>query len=203
MIAGIFLATIAFLTPERAALSVYYPAGKAVVTKANVARDYAVVLTHGGTIEGQRDNTPVLVQRFRFGWQAVALIDAPCQIRARGVPPAVAEKLAVGVRTASHDTECTSLTTDRGPQADIVAIRALARGPLVPFVAVSGRYGYAQWYGGGGGAWFFVKRGATWKYLTGGGGAMNADEVARYGVPKSAARVFGLAKSGAVGAPHF
>ncbi len=203
MIASVLVAAIVFSTPQAAALSIYYPRAAAVVTKATVVGDDAVVLTRGGTIEGQRDSTPVLLQRFLFGWQSIALLNAPCQIRARGIPPAVATKLAVGVGTATHDTECTNLTIDRGPTADVVAIRAITRGPLIPFVAVSGRYGYAEWYGGGGGQSFYVKRGKTWKYLTGGGGAMNAVEVARYGVPKSAACVFGLAKSGCVGAPHF
>jgi hypothetical protein len=203
MIASVLVAAIVFSTPQAAALSIYFPRGAAVVTKATVARDYAIVLTRGGTIEGQLDSTPVLLQRFPFGWQPIALINAACQIRARGVPSAVAAKLAIGVRTGTHDTECNDLTTDRGSAADVVAIRAIARGPLIPFVAVSGRYGYAEWYGGGGGQSFYVKRGKTWKYLTGGGGAMNALEVARYGVPKAAACVFGLAKSGCVGAPHF
>jgi hypothetical protein len=60
------------------------------------------------------------------------------------------------------------------------------RGPFHTTILYDGDYALVQWSGthsGGQGA--FRRRGGRWCVLVNGGGAMNAGELARYGVPRA------------------
>ncbi|MDB5043774.1 MAG: hypothetical protein JWN27_4500 [Candidatus Eremiobacteraeota bacterium] len=59
------------------------------------------------------------------------------------------------------------------------------RGPFHTDLVVDGRYAMAAWHGthsGGEGA--FERRSGRWCVLTNGGGALNVDELVRFGVPR-------------------
>jgi hypothetical protein len=204
MIAAAFLAaSFNFAaTPERAATNVSFPSGRArVVSTVRVGR-YAVVVMRGATIEVSVDRSAILLEHFSFGWQPLLLVDAPCQIVGRnGITKAQALLLARDIPPPSDPPNCTNGAGDRGPQADVEAIRRLAtaRG-FVPFAAVSGDYGFLSWYGPGGGEQFFKRVHGRWHTIMNGGGAVSARDAAMMGVPRSASRVFGLPES--FGAPR-
>ena len=103
-------------------------------------------------------------------------------------------RLGAGVPNAGGiDARCGSARHDVGAAADIDAVRHIANGPLVPFVAISCAYGFASWYAAGGGEEFFKKQQRVWKRIGGGGGAVSAPEArAMYGIPESAIRAFGI-----------
>jgi hypothetical protein len=180
-------------TPQRAALDVFGP--RATVTRTNIAGPYAIVFTSGGSIEEQPDHTPLLLKHFSFGWQPLHFVDALCDLEGDAISPVERKRLRVGVVDRPRREKCSGQGRDIGSAADVEAIRRLSDGPLTPYVAVSGDYGFLSWYGAGGGEDLFKRNGRAWKLIVGGGGAFTQAEARSYGVPTSAARVFGLPAS--------
>ena len=73
--------------------------------------------------------------------------------------------------------------------------RRIAPGPITPFAAVSGGYGFAAWYGAGGGEVLYERRTGAWHPLPTGDAALSVREAVALGVPRAAARAFGLPAS--------
>ena len=178
------------LTPQAAVKHVLYaPAGeKLQIQRTNTRGDYAVVVSRNGQIEGAPAG-PILLERFPFGWQALA-IAGRCALQARGMSSATVDALLAGVPApqAPSDKCAPGEWRDVGPTGDVIAVRRQIDGPLVPFVRVVGNYAIGTWYGAGGGENVFGKLpGNTWVFFVGGGGALRVTDLVQRGVPDSVA----------------
>lgn len=203
MLTSFLLATVvqaSALTPNLAALHAIYvdPKKPAIVKRVNVAGAYATVLTTGGRIEGELVTTPILVERFPFGWQALVLLEARCDLDAFAFGTTMTDALMRGLPKLEDDRPCHGprFLRDAGPPRDIATIRQMMRGPLVPSVVVSRDWAMGEWYGGGGGQSLYRKRNGRWQFVIGGGGALGADYMRKFGVPRSdwcAFRIFDAA----------
>jgi hypothetical protein len=188
MIESLLLAVATFAsTPEQAALDVFGSHRASVqIVRSRVVGNFALVQTQGGKLEGAFVTNPTLLQHFTFGWQAIS--GDRCALTR--VPKADAEALTRGFSFAPADRVCPAPDDrDVGSPDDIAAVRKLMRGPFVPYVRISGSYALGEWYGAGGGQWIYRKRNGRWMFLTGGGGAMNAEELQKYGIPAADAHV--------------
>ncbi len=153
----------------------------------NRSGDYATVLVRGAILEGSSiDNAAILVKRFPFGWQNLALLNERCNLPELGVAPSIRAALLRGMPAPRGSADCGSHQGDRGPTADVVAVRKIMRGPLTPTVRVVGDFAVGEWYGGGGGESVFERSGSTWKLILAGGGSHDISELARKGVPVGA-----------------
>ena len=180
-------------TPQQAALrAVGSPPQKAIVRRVNITGRYAAVLTSGGIMEGAPVKAPVLVKRFPAGWQAVEVLNFRCRLVTQVASGAVRRTLMIGMPSMQSDPACPGEPHDSGPTADVVEVRRLMGGPLVPFVTVSGDWTLGEWYGAGGGEDLFHRVGRNWRVVAGGGGAMGVHEMKKYGVPRSVWCVFGI-----------
>ncbi len=155
-----------------------------IVRRTNRDGRYAVVLTGGGLMESAPVTAPILVERFSFGWQAIDLVSSQCQLEAYGVSPDATAILLRGMPVSRNQLDCKP-ARDSGPPAEVEAVRSLMRGPLVPYVAVSGDWALGEWYGAGGGQSLYHRTSGGWKLVTSGGGALGTDGVRAYGVPSS------------------
>jgi len=201
MVAAVYL-VVAFLTsyqnysptPQQAAIrAVYYPhSGQARIVRANVVGNFAVVLTRGGTMEGSPVREAILVERFSFGWQPLQLVDSDCSLDRRAINVSGKRLLMLGMPKPQGNGPCPDFGRDAGPRADVEAVRKQIRGPLIPSVAVAGKYALASWYGGGGGEWLFRRDRGRWRWIFGGGGALGVQDVRQYGVPQSAWCALGI-----------
>ena len=185
------LATVAMTTfaatPQAAALrAVYNTHAVPFVQRINVAGRYATVLVGAGMMEGSAVSSPILVKRFPFGWQPLALLSQSCDLYGQVPDKKIAAALMTDMPEVKIEQRLCPSTADTGPVNDIAAIRKSMRGPLVPYVAVSGNWASAQWYGAGGGQSIFNRRRGTWKLVAGGGGALGIGDMPNLGVPQSA-----------------
>jgi len=153
---------------------------------------WATVLIAGGYMEGSLVTSPILVEHFSFGWQALELLNFRSRLDAHQLAGETQASLMRGMPKMTNDLPCRGACRDSGSQRDIDAVRIQIRGPLVPAVVVSGDYALGQWYGGGGGETLFKKDGEIWHQLTHGGGAMSTYQMKEYHVPKSAWCPFGV-----------
>lgn len=171
-------------TPQRAAIAAAsFGAKKPVVVRVNLVGRYAAVLIRGAVMEGSAIRSPILVQRFSFGWQALDLLNFRCRLAAHGFPPALQDRLMQGMPKPRDDRPCSGQPRDAGPAAEVQAVRALMRGPLVPYVIVSRHWALGEWYGGGGGQEFYRRERGVWHRVAGGGGAIDFATVRALGVP--------------------
>jgi hypothetical protein len=100
----------------------------------------------------------------------------------------------VPARRDPNDGPCSELV-DRGPAADVAAVRSAYRDPfVVPWVRVSGDYALLEWTLPGGGEQFYARRATGWKRIAGGGGAMMVRDLRSYGAP--------IANACALAPPH-
>jgi hypothetical protein len=190
------LAVMACLaSPCAAATEVATPAH--VIAAAYPYGSVRTVAVHGNVavaridvrIEGEPYNGEMLLQRYPFGWQMIAIGSpgiAPCALAARGVDKPAQSAFASEIGLAANSAEvCGWLPVDIGPANDVVAVRALqsAAKSLIPRVHVVDGYAMSDWYGGGGGEDVFAKRDGTWHRIAGGGGAYDTTELVRVGVP--------------------
>ncbi len=151
---------------------------------------YALVLTEGGTLEGQPASDPLLVKQFGFGWQAIASVSNRCDLREFDIGRDAERTLLHGMPLPEeHDGACAK-SADRGDDADVERVRSLMQGPLTPEVLVSGLYALGTWSGAGGGVSLFRKRGENWSWIGGTGGYLIVDEMIAKGVPKKNACAF-------------
>lgn len=181
-------------TPQSAALGAMYsdPKKPAVVVRANVVGNYAIVLTRGGRIEGEPVTEAILVEHVAFGWQPLALLDGQCTLDAQQLGSKREGDLMAGMPSLKNDRPCRGAFKDAGPAADIESVRRLMPGPLVPYVLISGDWAKGEWYGAGGGDALYHKRGDTWTLIENGGGAIGVDYMKKYGVPQSAWCALGI-----------
>jgi hypothetical protein len=181
-------------TPQRAAIqTIDFGLKKPpVVRRVNIVGRYATVLTSGGRMEGSPVTDPILVQHFSFGWQPLALLNGSCSFNAYHFAANTAAQLLRGMPQPQNEPRCLGALKDAGPAADVEAVRRQMRGPLVPYVVVSGKWAMGEWYGGGGGENLFRRENGRWRFVGGGGGAMGVSEMRRYGVPQSDWCKFGI-----------
>jgi hypothetical protein len=183
-------------TPQSAALGAMYadPKKPPIVKRINVAGVYATVLTNGGRIEGEFVTDTILVRRFSFGWQPLEILNSRCDLEALRFGADVEDELMHGMPKPKDDRPCkgSGFLKDAGPRDDVEAVRQLMRGPLVPYVVVSGDWAMGEWYGAGGGEALYQKRSGRWHVVEDGGGAMGVDYMRKYGVPQSDWCKFGI-----------
>lgn len=165
----------------------------AVVARVNVVGPYAAVLVKGGIMEGDPVTFAILVERFSFGWQALDALNFQCNLDAHLFGQSTETSLMQGMPQPKDDRPCkVELLRDAGPRDDVEAVRRMMRGPLIPYVVVSGDWAKGEWYGGGGGESLFQKRDGRWHLVESGGGAMGVDYMIKYGVPQSDWCKFGI-----------
>lgn len=174
-------------TPQATALGVLFPRTGVTVVRVNIAGNYATVLTRGAVMEGAPLKGALLLEHFSFGWQTLTLLDY-CHV-GKGFSARDWALLMQGMPEAKGNRECFT-PSDSGPQSDVEAVRLLMRGPLIPDVVVCGEYAMGEWYGAGGGQSLYRRDEHGWKLVTTWGGAINASELERFGVPRNAACVF-------------
>lgn len=181
-------------TPQQAAIAVGDIGLKKppVVTRINLVGAYAMVLTRGAAVEGHSVTSPILVERFSFGWQALEIVNFRCSLDVHALGAHVDARLMQSMPTPQDDRPCRGLYKDAGPRTDVLAVRKKMRGPLIPSVVVSGDWALGEWYGGGGGQSLYRKRNEAWALVTSVGGAMGIAEMLHYGVPRSAWCAFGI-----------
>lgn len=179
-------------TPQRAAVQIvsFEVKRRAIVRRVNRYGAYAAVLTEGGSMEGSAVTAPILVEHFSFGWQPLDLLNFRCRLEGHELGAKANAVLMRGMPAPLDDRACTEKDVDVGPRSDVAAVRALMRGPLIPFVDVWRDWAYGDWYGGGGGGAIFHKRHGSWGLVRSGGGAMGVWEMRRFGVPQAAWCVF-------------
>lgn len=201
MIALVLAAVVSFAsTPQQAALRTVYAAERAkiVVERTNVVGKYATVLVSGGTAPGEEQPSAILVERFSFGWQPIDYLNVRSRLDAQELGDAVARALMAGMPKMAEGRPCTGACTDEGRLADIEAIRTQMDGKgFIPWVVISGDYGFSLWYDQGGGNALFKKTDGRWHLIRSGGGAMDAGILRAFGVPESALCPFGVKKCGA------
>jgi hypothetical protein len=174
-------------TPRAAAIRYLRPGTNFRIAGIESAGRFAVVRFSGALMEGDPAwHGDLLIERFPFGWQVVDTVEDAC-LRERGVTPAELAALAgryVPARRAPKDQPCADLV-DRGPIADVVAVRNAVRslGELIPYVRVSGDYALVEWTLPGGGQAFYGRRNGRWSRLGGGGGFTNVEGVHAIGAP--------------------
>jgi hypothetical protein len=173
-------------SPEAAARRYLAPGKSFRIVGTEVAGRFAVVRFTGALMESETNwSDDLLIERFPFGWQVVDTIRDAC-LRERGATPAELAKLEgqyVPARRDPKDGPCSELV-DRGPAADVAAVRSAYRDPfVVPWVRVSGDYALLEWTLPGGGEQFYARRETGWKRLAGGGGVFMARDLHRYGAP--------------------
>lgn len=175
-------------TPQQAALrAVGSPPLKAIVKRINIAGPYAAVLTGGGIMEGDAVRVPILVKRFAFGWQPLEYLNTRCRLATQVPSAAMRRTLMAGMPALQNDAPCRGEPHDSGPAADVTALRRLMDGPLVPSVVVSGNWALGSWYGAGGGEQLYHRLNGRWRFIAGGGGAMNVEDLLAHGVLRSTA----------------
>jgi hypothetical protein len=140
------------------------------ITKVTVTGNEAVVAFENGHIESTAMNGELVLRRFDFGWQTVA-------VRAPGI----------------HPPACTA---DSGDPAAVTAVRrellSHQQEAIGPVVVQSG-YALVHWWGNGGGEDAYEHRGTEWHRISGGGGTLTARELESSGVPNAIAeRLFTL-----------
>ena len=173
-------------TAREAALHYLVPGRGFRVLSARVAGRFAIVRFADALMEGNPHWADGLViERFPFGWQVVDILRRAC-LGARGATRAEIAALGASNLPAYRDATghpCSDWT-DRGPHADVVAVRSLYREPFtVPFVRVVGDYALLEWTLPGGGEAAVIRRAGRWRIVASGGGAMNAATLHSYGVP--------------------
>jgi hypothetical protein len=180
-------------TPQDAAINaLYFRSQKsAAVVRVNRSGEYAAVLVSGGRLEGSLVDAPILVRHFSFGWQALDLLNFGCRLDSHALEPQVETALMHGMPKPTNDRPCRGLK-DTGLPTEIEAVRQLMRGPLVPYVVVSGNWAIGEWYGGGGGESLYQKRNGEWVLVESSGGAMGVSNARTYGVPQSDWCNFGI-----------
>jgi hypothetical protein len=184
------LTTIFAASPQEAVRDIFGGPHNAhvAIERTNVAGRFATVMTHGAIMEGSAVNAPILVERFAFGWQALELVNSPCELAVHALPADVKRLLIRGMPVPKNDRPCSQVERgngeDVGPPADIAAVRLQMYGPLVPRVVVVGDFALGSWYGAGGGQQLFHKSNGRWQFEAGGGGAMGTDLMGTYGVPR-------------------
>ncbi len=165
--------------------------GASGVFRTNVVGNLATVYVSGGRLDGTRVETAILVGRFSFGWQSLEVLDNGCLLPERGLSARTVALLMRGIPSilgaCAYDD---GPTADEGSAADVAAIRYRMRGPLVPYVIVSGPFAVGGWYGAGGGETFFKRSGSGWRRIGGSGGATSSEELRRMGVPNTAICAF-------------
>jgi hypothetical protein len=174
-------------TPQAAALRVFGGAGH--VARTNVVGRFATVLVPDGMMEGSRATAPLLLEHFSFGWQPIESLDFRCRLDGHVADFATRRALMAGMPTPRTETACGADRDagDVGPAADVATIRLLMTGPLVPTVRIAGDNALAEWYGAGGGQDLFRRQGQRWRFVTGGGGMIDAAYLRQLGVPSATA----------------
>ncbi len=171
-------------TPEKAALLVFGTQGESArVTHVNRAGDFAAVMTSGGTLEGGAITTPILVQHFSFGWQAITLIEDTCDV-AR-VPVQVRAQLMQTYEALQPRQGACPKIADHGSAQDVAAVRALMVFPFVLSVSVVHDFAIGVWDDGES---LFRKRNGAWTLIVNGEDDMTANDLEKYGIPAADAR---------------
>jgi hypothetical protein len=173
-------------TPREAALHYLLPGRGFRLLSTRVAGRFAIVRFAGALMEGDpRWADSLVIERFPFGWQVVDILRSAC-LGARGATRAEIAALEASNLSAYRDANghpCSDWA-DRGPHADVVAVRSVYREPFtVPFVRVVGDYALLDWTLPGGGQAAAIRRAGRWRVVGSGGGAMNATTLHSYGVP--------------------
>lgn len=176
-------------TPPAAALQAVRDPGHAAasVARVNTVGSHATVLLHGAVVGGAPLSDAILLHRFSFGWQPLDVVHSRCAFTMRRIDQKSAELLMRGMPGLSDQTSCKGdYGSDYGPLREIEAVRKIARGPFIPFVAVYRDWAKSEWYGAAGGEHYYRLRHGTWRLVFGGGGAYSTEELGRRGVPRAA-----------------
>jgi hypothetical protein len=188
-LAGSALGPVHAQTPEAAAIGTVYaaPGKRVLVRRTNRAGRYAMIWLQNGMMESSAMNDPILVERYSFGWQALDVVNFGCRPTGHGIDVETAHALMRGLPARVNHRPCVEMESDIGPADQIEAVREIERGSgLHPWVAVSGGYALADWYGGGGGEHLYARRRGRWTLIAGGGGSMDAGILRAFGVPMAA-----------------
>jgi len=170
-------------TPQRAVIAVLGgPHVRAIRT--NIVGRYAAVLTRGGIIEGADVTWAILAEHFSFGWQPLDALNFSCNLNDHPISARDKKALMLGMPRMKEEGPCRGYSGDAGPRADVESIRQMMISVFIPSVRVSGQFALGHWYGGGGGERLFQRVGGKWQSIAGGGGAMDAEDLGRYGVPR-------------------
>ena len=192
MLALVLAATAALnyaATPSAAALQAVGYSGQvaANVARVNIGGNYATVLLRRAVVGGAPLTDAILLRKFSFGWQPLDVVASKCAFTMRRVDRKTTELLMRGMPKRNGQTSCKGdYGIDYGPLREVEAVRKIARGPFVPFVAVYRDWAKSEWYGAGGGEHYYRLRHGTWRLAFGGGGAYSAPELRRHGVPEAA-----------------
>lgn len=187
------------VTPASAVQAIYHSSdlhATVDVRSSTVLERFAVVIVRGTPMDEPGRGTPLLLQRFSFGWQPVALARFTCDLDGRGITAQDKAKLAAGLNLANAADQSCEKERDRGSAADIAAIRRQMNGPVVPYVLVADGYAFAPEYGDSGGCGLFRKAGDRWEIIGACKGALTPGVVARYHIPLRTQCSLGLAQAG-------
>jgi hypothetical protein len=170
------------VTPQEAATKSV--GGTAIRT--NQDGRFALVLVRGGSVEDSTGDVLILTEHFGFGWQSIIDLYYACDLQAYVRSQRARDVLLDGVHTtvdAHRDPgpcEQPGDGLDRGAASDIEAIRKHQVAAFVPSVVVAGDFALAE---RGGGQTLYRRRDGRWVGIAGGGGSMDVDDLASYGVP--------------------
>jgi hypothetical protein len=160
-----------------------------------VLQNFAIVVIRGTPMDDPGLGTRLLLEKFPFGWQPVALARSTCDLDGRGIAAVDKAKLAAGASLASSPRDdCDQ--RDSGPPRDVDAIRQQMYGPVVPYVIIDAGYAYAPEYGDSGGCGLFRKSGHDWELIAGCKGTLDPGVVERYHIPVSTQCAIGIAYTG-------
>ncbi len=175
-------------TPVQAAMAAVAAKPRDVV-RVNVRGKFATVLFRGGYLEGAPPHAPILLEKFAFGWQPLESLDFRCRLDVHVSSPKDRRALMEAMPApqpdkSANDCDPRDAGSGNGLISDQDAIRMQMQGPLVPYVAVARPYALADWYGAGGGQALFRWNAHGWRLIRSVGGALGADDMVQYGVPK-------------------
>jgi hypothetical protein len=156
------------------------------ILRINIVEPYAIVSARGqGPLFGDGPSTEFLLEHFDFGWQVLGIPDDLCPSE-RGIDPAAARSLMVGMPKSSTQRSSACDELDSGPSRSVAQVRKLMYGPVVPYVRVADNYAFSQDYGDGGGCglFHFEADANRWKLLSSCKGMMDAGVIDLYHIPQ-------------------
>jgi hypothetical protein len=110
-------------TPQQAATAAFYDHSRVTIVRTNLVGRYATVLTRGGEMESSAVEAPILVERFSFGWQRIALLNDDCFLAAQALSRDVRAALMQGMSKPGSGATCLGVTKDFGPASEVEAVR--------------------------------------------------------------------------------
>jgi len=177
-------------TPEDAAHN-FFSGGRVQIVHVARSADYSVITFANSTADFPGSGQ-LLIKRYAFGWQVIDSVGestafSACNIRMNGASAAQAAALSWHPARFKPLTECTHQLQDTGPDSAVTGTRAAmaVRRPtyVVERVNASRDFAIGVWGGmDAEGEDLYKRTPSGWKFVTGGGGALTADQLRKYGV---------------------